>query len=131
MLPGYLSDNQYFPVLNTYDATNKPAFMQRIPKFIPDGENGRELVGTYQPHDFTPGERRFDHMRQAASWQVQEYPPNFRNLLQWQQVRKYRVLSLTSQARPLQSSDYFLGYQINPQISAQIGQSTLGSLGGA
>jgi hypothetical protein len=128
-LPGYLSDNEYFPTLFTYDAVNKPEFMGEIPKTIKTGDNGRGIVGTYQPHDFTPGVRFAGHLRQAAYWQVQEYPPNYRNLLAWQQVRKYRVNSLTLQARPLQSSDYFVGYQINPTISAQIGQSSLGSMG--
>jgi hypothetical protein len=93
------------------------------------GVNGRDLVGTYQPHDFTPGQRDFNQWRQAANWQVQEYPPDNRQLLAWQQIQRYRVQSFTQQARPLSQNDYFLGYQVNPAIQAQIGQSTLGNLG--
>ncbi len=129
MLPGYLSDNEYFPTLNAYDSVNQPKFSRNLPKSIADGTNGREMVGTYQPHDFTPGTRQLNHLRQAAAWQVQEFPPDFRNLLSWQQVQKYRVLSMTAQARPLSSADYFLGYQINPDISAKIGQTTMGVMG--
>ena len=128
-LPGYLSDNEYFPVLNTYDPENLPTFLLRIPKTINVGENGRELVGTYQPHDFAPGTRNFNQMRQASNWQVMEYPPDNRNLLVWQQAMKYRTQSFTNSARPLTANDYFVGYQVNPNISAQIGQSGLGYMG--
>src|SRR6266702_7146267 len=124
-----LVDNEYFPTLNAYDSVNQPKFSRNLPKSIADGTNGREMVGTYQPHDFTPGTRQLNHLRQAAAWQVQEFPPDFRNLLSWQQVQKYRVLSMTAQARPLSSADYFLGYQINPDISAKIGQTTMGVMG--
>jgi hypothetical protein len=129
MLPGYLSDNQYFPVTFAYDPVNKPAFTGTIPRTINTGTDGRSMVGTYKPHDFTPANRFNHHMRQAANWQVMEYPPDFRNLLQWQQVRKYRTQSFTLSPRPLDSSNYFLGYQINPQIAAQIGQGTMGYMG--
>jgi hypothetical protein len=68
-------------------------------------------------------------MRQAANWQVMEYPPDFRNLLAWQQARKYRIESYTLSPRPLDSANYFLGYQINPQVASQIGQTTMGYMG--
>jgi hypothetical protein len=128
-LPGYLTDNEYLPTLNDYDTNYVPKFTYYPPKTIGTGNNGRDLVGTYQPHDFTPGQRVLEHMRQADYWQHTSYPPNVRNLLAWQQVQKYRVQSLTLQARPLASSNYFLGYQIDPNIAAQIGQTTLGSMG--
>ena len=128
-LPGYLSDNAYFPVLNEYDTHFAPEFAKYIPKSIKTGDNGRILVGTYQPHDWTPGQRQLQHMRQADYWQVQDYPPNVRNLLAWQQVQKYRVQSLTLQARPLSSANYFLGYTVNPQVQSQIGQTTMGVMG--
>jgi hypothetical protein len=128
-LPGYLSDNAYFPTLFAHDPINQPVFSSSIPRSIQTGNDGRDLVGTYKPHDFTPGQRFMNQWRQAGNWQVQEYPPDNRQLLAWQQVQRYRVQSYTQQARPLAQNDYFLGYQINPAISAQIGQSTLGNLG--
>jgi hypothetical protein len=128
-LPGYLSDQEYFPTLDTYGPTYDPDFMRLLARSIHVGSNGRSLVGTYQPHDFTPADRWIKSTRRAANWQVMEYPPDNRNLLQWQQVQKYRVSSLTLQARPLASSNYFLGYQVQPTIQAQMGQTTLGSMG--
>jgi hypothetical protein len=128
-LPGYLSDNRYEPSTFTYDPVNKPGFEMKIPRSINTGTNGRDVVGTYEPHDITIGQRWNHQMRQAANWQVMEYPPNFRNLLAWQQVRKYRVQSLTLSPRPLDSANYFLGYQINPAIAAAIGQGQMGYMG--
>lgn len=128
-LPGYLADTEYFPSTFAYDPVYQPGFTAHIPRTIGMGTDGREIVGTYQAHDFTPGQRFNHHNRQAANWQVMEYPPDFRNLLSWQQVQKYRVQSFTLSPRPLDSSNYFLGYQINPQIAAAIGQGTLGYMG--
>jgi hypothetical protein len=129
MLPGYLTDNEYFPVLYEYDIDFQPSFELAIPKTINTGIDGFTLVGTYRAHDFTPGQRQLQHMRQGASWQEMAYPPNVRNLLAWQQVQRYRVNSLTMQARPLATSNYFLGYQVTPQVQASIGQTTLGVMG--
>lgn len=128
-LPGYLTDNEYLPVLFDYDTSYKPNFAYYPPKSINTGNNGRDLVGTYNPHDFVPGQRQLQHMRVADYWQDTAYPPNVRNLLAWQQVQKYRVQSLTLQARPLSTANYFLGYQIDPNVQAAIGQSTLGVMG--
>lgn len=128
-LPGYLSDNEYLPILFSYQPGNRQGFVFPVPVTISTGTNGRDLVGTYQPHDFTPFQRFLHHMRQAANWQTMVYPPNVRNLLQWQQAQRYRINSLTMAARPLDSSQYFLGYQINPQVGRQIGQNTLGYMG--
>lgn len=128
-LPGYMSDQEYFPTTFEYDTDYRPDFQEVIPRSIHTGENGREMVGTYEPHDFTPAVRQLSHMRQADYWQVQDFPPNVRNLLAWQQVQRYRVNSLTLSPRPLDQSQYFLGYQINPQVASAIGQSGLGSMG--
>jgi len=128
-LPGYLTDNAYFPVLDEYDTTFQPSFELPIPKTINTGIDGVTIVGTYRAHDFTPGMRQLQHMRQGDYWQEMAYPPNVRNLLAWQQVQRYRVNSLTMQARPLATSNYFLGYTVNPQVQAQIGQTTLGVMG--
>jgi hypothetical protein len=129
-LPGYLSDNEYKPVTFPYDPVNNPVFWMHVPRTINTGTDGRDFtIGGWKPHDFTPAQRFNHQMRQAANWQVMEYPPDFRNLLSWQQVRKYVVQSFTLSPRPLDSANYFLGYQINPQVAAQIGQGTLGYMG--
>lgn len=128
-LPGYMVDQQYFPSTFSYDPVHSDKFQGFIPRTISTGDDGRSVVGTYKPHDFTPAQRFFSSWRSAASWQVYEYPPDFRNLLAWQQVQKYRATSFTQSARPLDSANYFLGYQVNPQISAQMGQGTLGYMG--
>lgn len=128
-LPGYISDNDYKPSPFTYQPVRRDDFEQEIPRTINAGTNGREIVGTYQPHDFTPAQRFFHHMRSANPWQVQAFGPNFRNLLAWQQVQKYRVRSVTLSSRPLGSQNYFLGYQVQPEIQSQIGQQTLGYMG--
>jgi hypothetical protein len=128
-LPGYLADNDYAPNLYSYAPTSRDDFDLQPPRTINVGSDGRELVGTYQPHDATPGQRFFHHMRRAAEWQDRTFPPNFRNLVEWQQVQKYRVLSATLSARPLPQENYFLGYTVDPQVQAKIGQSNLGYMG--
>lgn len=129
MLPGYLAQNNYQPQGMGYAPDNRESFLSRIPRTIGTGDNGRAMVGTYEPHDSTVGQRFNHQMRQAPNWQVMEYPPDFRNLMIWQQVQKYRIQSRTLSPRPLSSANYFLGYQIDPQIAASIGQSTLGYMG--
>jgi hypothetical protein len=128
-LPGYVSDNAYQPSPFTYQPPNNESFEKVIPRTISVGDNGRELVGTYQPHDFAPGQRFFHQLRSAHTWQVQAFGPDFRNTIAWQQVQKYRVKSSTISAQPLSSSNYFLGYQVQPEVQAMIGQSSLGYMG--
>lgn len=128
-LPGYLVDNEYYPTENAYQPPYEPSFRSPIPRSIQVGNDGIDLLGTYRAHDFTPADRFFNQFRKAAYWQVQEYPPNYRNLLAYQQVRRYQVASRTEQPRVLDPSNYFLGYQINPLVQASLGQSTLGSMG--
>lgn len=129
-LPGYLSDQEYFPTLFTYDPLNEPRFLQDIPRTILVGDDGLHALNpTYRAHDFTPADRFFHQNRKAANWQVMEYPPTYRNLLAWQQVQRYRVQSYTLSARPLNQNDFFLGYQVDPRIQQAIGQSTLGYMG--
>lgn len=128
-LPAYMADNEYVPTLDGYSPQWRRDFLYKPPLSINVGSDGRELVGTYKPHDFTPAQRFLHHMRSAANWQRVEYPPDYRQLLAWKQVEKYRTAVYTQMARPLDSSNYFLGYQIDPQIASQIGSSNLGSLG--
>lgn len=157
-LPGYVSDNAYQPSPFTYQpdgqipfwgmgphaATSPPGdnklgstysvkggdnFETNVPRTINTGENGRELVGTYQPHDFTPGQRFFHQMRRASNWQIMAFGPKFRNTIAWQQVQKYRVRSSTVSAQPLGAQNYFLGYQVQPEVQSQLGQNALGYMG--
>lgn len=128
-IPGYLASSDYVPTPLEYSPTNQQDFTRKIPRSIATGDNGRQVVGTYNPHDFTPGQRFFHHNRSAANWQVIEFPPSFRNTLQWQQVQRYRVNSLTVSARPLAANEYFLGYQVQSGIQSQIGQNSLGYMG--
>lgn len=128
-LPSYMHDYDYRPVPFSYQPPNRQSFPQQIPRTIDVGTNGRDLVGTYQPHDFTPAVRNFSHMRSAANWQLQAFLPDFRNTLEWQQVQVYRPRSNTRSAMPLSSSQYFLGYAVTPEIGSQIGQNILGYMG--
>lgn len=128
-LPGYVSQPDYKP--NPFDYQNKlrESFLNRIPRTIRTGENGRELVGTYNPHDVTIGQRFYHQFRSAETWQVMSFAANYRNLLDRQQVMKYRVNSVTQSARVLSSSNYFLGYQLDPSVASQIGANSIGFMG--
>ena len=128
-LPAYVSQPDYQPNEFDYQQKLRDSFVNRIPRSIFTGENGRELVGTYEPHDFAIAIRFMSHMRRSEAWQDMSFPPDFRQLLEWQQVQKYRVMSITQSARVLDSSNYFFGYQVTPQVAAQIGGSTLGNMG--
>jgi hypothetical protein len=155
-LPAYMSDNdyrmspyEYQPVgkrsffhigphhpeslaerlESTYRAGRGDTYAQVVPRSIGEASNGRDLVGTYQPHDFIPGQRWNHQMRSAPNWQVVSFPPDYRNTIQWQQVQKYRVRSNTISAQPLAQSNYFLGYSVQPEIGAQLGQNVLGYMG--
>lgn len=127
-LPGYLSDNSYFPVEFEYQASHNPNTKINIPRSIGIGNDGLDMLGTYRAHENVQADRFFNQNRSAANWQQMSFPPDNRNILAYQQVRKYQVNSLIQQARPLSQNDYFVGYQVNPSVQAAIGQSTLGSL---
>jgi hypothetical protein len=128
-LPGYVSTPDYKPSLFDYQQVRRDSFLNRIPRTILMGENGRALVGTYQPHDFTPAQRFYHQFRSSGAWQEMAFPPNYRQLLQRQQAQNYRVNSITQSARILNQSNYFLGYQVDTQVAQKIGGSTLGYMG--
>lgn len=128
-LPGFLSDNEYRPAVFDYEPDYDIEFMQQIPRTILTGQDGRDLMGTYKPHDFTPGQRWINTLRSPANWQEMAFPPGFRNLTAWQQVARYNLQSYTLSARPLASSNYFFGYQVTPEVGQQIGQNGLGYMG--
>jgi hypothetical protein len=125
-LPAYVADYEYFPTVFTYDPVHNPVRVQPIPNSLstPGKDDGlRALNPTYRAHEFRMGNRFNHQMRSAYNWQVMEFPVNFRNLLSFQQVRKYIVNSFTVQARPLPQSNYFLGYKIDQTVAQQIGGS--------
>src|SRR5262252_1106044 len=65
-LPGYLSDNEYMPVLDEYAPAWSALFEKKLPRSIKQGSNGRVMVGTYEPHDFTPADRWQPTLRAPA-----------------------------------------------------------------
>lgn len=131
VLPGYASVYAYFPTLFGYYPRYRRNFTVLPPKSIGTGDDGVELVGTYRAHDFVIGQRFFSHMRRAPYWQIQEYPPTFRSLLEALKVERFRTESRTVMARPLMTQNYFMGYITNPSTAERIGVSGagLGSLG--
>jgi hypothetical protein len=113
-----------------YAPANRQSWVNFIPGTLPGiGVNGRDIVGTYNPHDFAVGIRFNHQMRSAANWQVMQFPPDFRELLQRQQVMRYQVASYTRSHAPLRQTDYFLGYTTQPAVAARIGASGLGYMG--
>lgn len=134
-LGGYVSDNAYYPTTFTYDPIENPIRTKRIAATIPlpgtdDGLHA--LNPTYRAHDFSTGNRFNHQMRSAYNWQVMEFPPDFRNLLAFQLVRKYLLDTVTIQARPLAQSNYFLGYNVQLQDADKLGLmgGGMGSMGG-
>lgn len=131
MIPGYAQVYEYFPNFFGYYPRYRRNFTLLPPRKGVAANDGLELVGTYRPHDFTPAQLFFSHMRRAPYWQIQEYPPNFRNLLEALKVERFRTESRTVMARPLTTQNYFMGYMTNPSTAARLGTSSsaFGSLG--
>ena len=131
MLPGYASVYDYYPSFFGNYPRYRRNFHLLPPKSIPVGSDGIELVGTYRAHDSTVGQRFFSHMRRAPYWQIQEYPPNFRNLLEALKVERFRTESRTVMSRPLLAQNYFMGYVSNPATIERLGlgSNAMGSLG--
>lgn len=135
VLPGFMAERKdYQPTTMEYAPDLRVSWMNKIPATLatPGTMDGIALLGTYRAHDFTAGrgDTRFIHqMRSAPNWQVMSFPPDFRKILQWQQVMRYQVMSQTRAARPLRQTDYFLGYVTQPSVAAQIGGNTLGYMG--
>lgn len=136
VLPGYMSKNAYQPGSQMeYSPNMRDDWLLRVPATLHGpgmAVDGVSIIGTYRAHDFVagPGMQRFNHqMRQAPNWQVMMFPPDFRALLQRQQVMRYQVASYTRSATPLRQTDYFLGYYTQPAVAAQLGQTGLGYMG--
>lgn len=128
-IPGYMSSQDYEPQPFTYAPPNNPVAMHVAPQSIGVGDDGLHALNpTYRAHDFTPATRFINHLRSAPPWQVQMFPAQYRNTLQYQQVQRYRVHSQIMAARPLARSDYFLGYQIDQTVAGQLGMNNLGSM---
>lgn len=105
-------DNEPFQV-DTFTRPNVP------PKTIGVGTNGRELVGTYDPHDSTPAQRFIQQWRAASMWMSPVFGPSWRNLLIWQQVAKYNLYNAVAQSQPLSQADYFAGYVTPDTVGVQ------------
>jgi hypothetical protein len=129
LLPGYVTQNEYQPSLDEYQPALNETFEAELPRTINVGTNGRELVGTYEPHDWVQADRFNHQLRSAPNWQIMSFPPGYRQLLQWQQVMRYQVQSQTIAPRPIRQSDYFLGYVTDPSVAAKLGGNTLGYMG--
>jgi len=122
---GYISTNNYQPDGFDYQPRVNENWLQRINKHGYAATNGRELVGTYEPHDFTPAEYGLRMSRAAPNWQEMTYPPGWRNTTGWQQVARYNLYQQMAQARPIDQQAYFLPYILQPNVA-----STLPSSGG-
>ena len=109
---GYVSENDYRPDSYDYQPEQSDTFTKKLPGSVGLGANGRTLVGTYDPHDFTPANYFRESYRAAQNWQEMAFGPSWRALLQWQLAKKYNLFNAISQSRPLQTSDYFAGYQM-------------------
>jgi len=135
VLPGYMSSNAYQPSgQQEYAPDLEPDFLQRIPATLntPGTYDGIAMLGTYRAHDFVfgAGDMRFNHQKRSApNWQVMMFPPDFRQLLQRQQVMKYNVRSYTQSSTPVRQTDYFLGYYTQPAVAAKLGVGGLGYMG--
>lgn len=103
--------------------------VRRIPRAIDAGFDGRAIVGTWKAHDFTPVQRDFFQMRSVPNWQEQAFPIGYRQLLQYQQARRYVVTTPTQSSMPLSRNSYSLGYVTTPEVASQIGMNALGYLG--
>lgn len=106
---------------SVYDVGTVPKPYAVQPRTIRFGTNGRDLVGTYEPHDFTPADRFFKQGRSAFSWQDYSFGPEYRWLQPQQQVARYNLYNQVGLSRPLSPNNYFLGYQMQPAIAQQIG----------
>lgn len=108
---GYLAENDYQPDSYSYMPEQRDDFHKEVPKSVGEGNDGREIVGTYNPHDFQMAAYQQNQWRSSANWQNITNGPSWRNLLIWQQVRSYNLYTQIAQARPLSQNDYFVGYQ--------------------
>lgn len=128
-LPGYMAYNTYQPQGMEYDPRLNLNRKQNIPRQIRAADDGRGMVGTYQPHPVNRSDYMRYQNRSARMWEEMTFGPDFRNLILWKQVEKYRVQSTTISAAPLPQSNYFLGYVTNPQVAADLGGNALGYMG--
>lgn len=106
--------------------------MRMLPVSIGVGTDGnKELNPTYNPHDFTPAERFLGALRAARTWLEPTFGPGWRSLLQQQLVKRYNLYNQIAMSRPLQNSDYFLGYQTTIDTAGSLGiqGGPMGSLG--
>jgi hypothetical protein len=123
---GFLAENDYQPAPMDYAPGTSGNYLARIPASVGIGDNGRSVVGTYQPHDFTIAQYMQYNRRSSANWQDMTYPANWRNLVGAQQVSKYNLYNQVGLSRPLAQNDYFLGYQMQLSDARGLGQVGMG-----
>lgn len=100
-----------------------------IPRTINVGVSGHAMEATYKPHDFTPADRFFKHMRSSAMWTDGAFPPEYRYLLTRQQVARYNLYTEMALSKPPGPSAYFYGYSTQPYQASQLGGSGSRTLG--
>jgi len=124
---GYLAQQDYKPTPMDYNPPTNPRFLQRIPQSIHVGDDGLHALNpTYRAHDSFIAQYMPESNRSAFNWQVMSFAANWRNLLGRQQVARYNIYNQIALARPLQSSDYFLGYRIDSTQASPLGSSGMG-----
>lgn len=124
-LGSYVSYPDYQPNLFDYQPPTNPNRYMRVSNsgtFTP--QDGGQLFGTYRAHDFTIANYTQSQWRSSAMWEQLGFPPNFRQQIMAQQVKKYNIYTSLALARPLAANDYFLGYRIPTQTAADIGGSS-------
>lgn len=118
----YIDLNQYdyTPTTNPYYGIKNENNGSSIPRSINVADDGIELLGTYRAHDSTPADRFFKQGRSAAMWEDMTYGPQYRWLLPYQQVARYNIYTELALSRMLPPNAYFLGYQTQPAVAAQL-----------
>lgn len=129
MTPGYVSDSEVYGYDMAYDPPDKDNRLIPIPNAGPQTgtwTDGIALLGTYRAHDFAPAQRFFHQAASTQNWQQMNFV-EYRDLLQYQNVQKYRPLNPVVPSKPVYQNEYFLGYQQDTSVAAQIGGiNTLG-----
>lgn len=131
ILPGYVSDPNY--VGNAFDYAppdRENRFFRPPMQGIGQGVDGLAALNpTQRAHEFAVASYTQSQFRSAPYWQIQSFGPDFRLLLERQQVARYRNFNQVLAARPLSQADYFAGYTTPLSTSATIGASNFGYLG--
>lgn len=122
--PAYMhKQEEYHPQGLEYMPATNPNDMWHPPRSIAIGVNGRDLVSTYEPHDWVMAVYTQTQWGSSGMWEQLSYPGNFRKLIQAQAPQRYNLATHVGMARPMSPNDYFLGYVTSPRVAGQIGAS--------